>query len=532
MGPVNLVNRPRRFKTALLLALSLVLVLAMKTGVAQEGGGGPLSVPDDWTSRHVIFSGARSEAAAEKLASEPRYLHQWLKHNRPLRRGDRPRESNGRFAAPVAGDQLAAPAVAETYPVPGLTSLYLAAERAAARRPRPQPQPAASGLKQDWASELPAGATVGAGMYPAKFTFDVAAAPDCDNDYVAFNTGFGNATAASRAGTFTGTPAANQTVTIGGTLVLTASTSSNGGLNFDISGMGYTNTTRATNLAAAIARNGASVGVTATSSGAVVTVTATSPGSGGNSITLAEGLSYFTWASGTPTTLAGGAESTAPSIVAYNNLYSTQSATLQGYCPGNGPSVRWAYSTGTGSVLTSPGPVTGWQEDPLRRDQGQRCGAPHPAVEGRRRGDHCESRDSHDRDELGELRRGRLVRGQPPVQRQPASDEIGAFLRLCQRRSVRRRQRGRLAQVHARAVGHAGGGDDGRVARDGGRRICPERSRHGSRHEQGVPDGLERHEQQDLLCNHYTWSGVHGRCGRGHLRPGYHRQLNSARVCI
>jgi hypothetical protein len=35
---------------------------------------------------------------------------------------------------------------------------------------------------------LTAGATVGIGQFPAKFTFDVTATPDCVNDYVAFNT--------------------------------------------------------------------------------------------------------------------------------------------------------------------------------------------------------------------------------------------------------------------------------------------------------------------------------------------------------
>src|ERR1700687_5843347 len=41
----------------------------------------------------------------------------------------------------------------------------------------------------DWGMSLTAGATVGIGQFPAKFTFDVNAAPDCVNDYVAFNTG-------------------------------------------------------------------------------------------------------------------------------------------------------------------------------------------------------------------------------------------------------------------------------------------------------------------------------------------------------
>ena len=86
---------------------------------------------------------------------------------------------------------------------------------------------------------------------------------------------------ASRAGTFTGAPTAGQTVTITHTgspaLVLTASTTSNLGLNFQIGG---TNAIRATNLADAIARNGGTAGVTATSAAAVVTVTSLTSGNG------------------------------------------------------------------------------------------------------------------------------------------------------------------------------------------------------------------------------------------------------------
>jgi hypothetical protein len=312
----------------------------MRPGIAQERPGMSLSVPDDWTHHHVVFSGARSEAAAEQLQYEPRYQRQWLLHNRPLRTGVREAETAEQYRTPVAADR---------FPVPGMTSMLAAAEAAAARAKKPKPVTAESGLSQDWASPLWSGATAGYGMYPAKFTFDAVAAPDCTNDYVAFMTGPTSAVAASRTGTFTGTPTNGQTVTIGGTLVLTASTTVNTGLFFQIGGP--SNTTRATNLAAAIARNGASVGVTATSSAAVVTVTATTPGTAGNSITLLEGLNNFTWAG---TTLTGGANPTTPSIVAYNNLYSTQSATLQGYCGGSGPSVRWAYTTGMGSVVTSP----------------------------------------------------------------------------------------------------------------------------------------------------------------------------------
>jgi hypothetical protein len=40
----------------------------------------------------------------------------------------------------------------------------------------------------DWGMSLTAGGTVGIGQFPAKFTFDFTATPDCINDYVAFNT--------------------------------------------------------------------------------------------------------------------------------------------------------------------------------------------------------------------------------------------------------------------------------------------------------------------------------------------------------
>ena len=206
---------------------------------------------------------------------------------------------------------------------------------------------AAAKAEGDWAMSLLGNGTVGIGMFPAKFTFDITAAPDCTNDFVVFNTSLTGAaatTAASRNGTVSGTPNNGQTATIGGTVVLTASTSDNTGTNFLIGG---TTTITATNLAAAIARNGASVGVTATSAANVVTVTATTAGAQGNSITLAEAMTGFSWAGGT---LTGGVGR--GNIVAFNQLYSTQGS-VGGLCNQNGPSVYWSYFTGTGAALTS-----------------------------------------------------------------------------------------------------------------------------------------------------------------------------------
>jgi len=67
------------------------------------------------------------------------------------------------------------------------------------------------------------------------------------------------------------------------------------------------NADAASNLASAIARNGGTAGFTSTSAGSVVTVTATAAGTGGNSISLAEGLSNFTWSG---SDLSGGADGT------------------------------------------------------------------------------------------------------------------------------------------------------------------------------------------------------------------------------
>ena len=221
------------------------------------------------------------------------------------------------------------------------------------RNPRRLPS-----LRRDWAMSMGASGTSGVGMFPAKFSFDINAAPSCANDYVVYTsslTGGQAATQASRTGTFTGQPINNQTVTIAGTLILTASNSLNTGTNFLI---GANTTATAANLAAAIVRNGAGVGVTGSSSTNVVTVTAITAGAKGNNITLSESLSNFTWAGGAfGSSLAGGLDATG-SIIAFNQLYSTQGS-VGGLCNQNGPSILFFYNTNpagdnTGTTLTSP----------------------------------------------------------------------------------------------------------------------------------------------------------------------------------
>lgn len=119
---------------------------------------------------------------------------------------------------------------------------------------------------------------------------------------------------ASKAGTFSGTGTAADTITIGSTVYELVAAPAD---PFDVD-IGADAAGTAANLAAAI-NAGAGAGtaygtgttahptVTASVAGAVVTVTAKTPGAGGNSIALAESGDGFSWA-GAASTLTGGGE--------------------------------------------------------------------------------------------------------------------------------------------------------------------------------------------------------------------------------
>ena len=140
-------------------------------------------------------------------------------------------------------------------------------------------------------------------MYPAKFAFGITE-KDCVDDFVVFTTSAEGAdssgTFLTQTGTFSGVPAAGETITITNklyapdqVLTLTAHASENIGLNFAV---GTNASQAATNLANAIARNGGTVGVTATASGATVTIASITTDVAGNEFDTNETLSNFTLA--------------------------------------------------------------------------------------------------------------------------------------------------------------------------------------------------------------------------------------------
>ena len=83
MRPIAFSKTFRRGGAAFAFAVALAQVLTMKSGQAQSGQPLRNSVPEDWSSRHVVYSGARTAADSRRISRESRYRNQWLLRNRP-----------------------------------------------------------------------------------------------------------------------------------------------------------------------------------------------------------------------------------------------------------------------------------------------------------------------------------------------------------------------------------------------------------------------------------------------------------------
>jgi len=326
------------------MRVTSVVLLAWLAGAQWVAAEEPRAgLPWDWSHRHVIYNPETAEEAIAngrydewlQKSADPRFVSQLL------------RKMDARMDQQAAIDSAAT----------GVAKSLLKEPTANGKGPAlpPAAKPGKQGGKlvhRDWSNVLGGVSGVGfKGAYPAKYSFDINATPSCTSDFLVYVTASsgvldpGGGALASRNGTMTAANAGvGNTVTItNGTQVLTitASSSSNTGLNF-LAPNGATAATKATNLAAAINRNGGTVGVTATAAAAVVTVKAITKGTGANSIALAEGLGGFSWAG---TTLSGGSGTAAqPTIVAFNQLYSSCNNVAGSTQPV--PATYWSYSTG------------------------------------------------------------------------------------------------------------------------------------------------------------------------------------------
>jgi hypothetical protein len=284
--------------------------------------------PQDWSQSHLIYSNVQTaETAArdgtleqwKRNAQDPRFLSQLAK------------QSRSRQAMSVA--------VGNGGGKPGSGGLPT--------------------VHRDWSNVMGGASGVGAsGVFPAKWGADFTTA-DCNNDYVTYTTASsgvtGSGALASQTGTFSKGGDVGKTIKVtngANVLTLTSSATVNSGMFFVV-GQGGTDAANAIvsagNLAAAINRNGGTVGVTASSSGAVVTVTAITAGAPANNIALTEGVANYLW---TGAKLSGGTGTAGqPTIIAFNQLYSA--------CGGSSsqpvPSAYWSYNTGVGAIAdTSP----------------------------------------------------------------------------------------------------------------------------------------------------------------------------------
>ena len=139
-----------------LVALGCVL-----TGQAAKPARRGIPLPTDWSHSHLIFSQPTSPEQAMRLQEDPRYEQQLYRRAQALRLPVAPTES---------GD------IASSTTRPG-------------------------GLRGLWGESLGAGATVGAGIFPAKFSFSSSVAncatpaptPPATPDFVVYSTGLAGA---------------------------------------------------------------------------------------------------------------------------------------------------------------------------------------------------------------------------------------------------------------------------------------------------------------------------------------------------
>lgn len=315
----------------------------------------PIPAITDWSSRSVIYHqpkmpdefarNAAGDAELERRYRDPRYVAQVLRRL----------ESEASRPAPQRNSSA-------------MTSSKTSASAKCDERDRrrghctnePSPDPgSAEGLAhRDWSNVLGNGdgGSGVLGMFPAKYNFDIAAAPSCANDFVVYGT---NAAAASQgAGAAesrtsvmsAGNPAGSITIGSGSrSVTLTAAATATTNLQF---ANGGTDAQQAASLAAAVNVWSQQTGISANSNGGA-TVTYTRNGNGDtNEIAITSTLTNHTVGA----VSSGTGVSGQPSIIAFNHLYDTTCpAGVNGRNNANAPNTMWAYNTGSGYVTeTSP----------------------------------------------------------------------------------------------------------------------------------------------------------------------------------
>jgi len=145
----------------------VVLLLAKLRAAGPQDFATPTHMTTDWSSRHLVYSGQPKGPNGWAAMQDPRY-----------RRHRSIYEEHGEFAAD--GAEFNEWRVREW------------------RRYWPFRSAAQPSLRRDWQFSMGPNALTGSPnndfSFPAKFTFDINAAPSCTNDFVVFTTGLAGAT--------------------------------------------------------------------------------------------------------------------------------------------------------------------------------------------------------------------------------------------------------------------------------------------------------------------------------------------------
>ncbi len=302
-----------------------------------------VSLVTDWSHKKLVFSAPKDAEQSKRLEQEPRFMQQ---HQRRAMIA----------VKSIADIASSGPRVVNTT-MPG---------RLAAEQP----------MHRDWTAALGPSAGVGNAQFPAKFSFNINATPNCASDFVAYNTNTSSYVAAGSKGGYSAsafdfgffwsTPTVGSTIVINGT-TFTAVYGTAGSLQYSVGTVSNRDNPfqAANNFVNAVNAYNAAHPTTFTFTaqlffGNGLWLTDTAPGSAGNNVSVSPSDCFpifgcsdaqnFTWwfpklfggfGGGTGTTAASG------NIVALNNLYSTCSA---------GPSTYFAYATSTvsgGSTTSS-----------------------------------------------------------------------------------------------------------------------------------------------------------------------------------
>ncbi len=160
-------SRLARFVLVAGMWIFLFVLVMGSTGA--QGPGMRTPVINDWSHRHLVFSQPASLAQVWKLQTEPRY---WLQ----ARRRNAARYGRGGAEFTDAENDMGE---------------FMRPQKGSRKR-----------FDKDWAQSLGVNGTTGAPLssvnwwpaFPAKYSFDVNANPDCNNDFVVFPTNLAGVT--------------------------------------------------------------------------------------------------------------------------------------------------------------------------------------------------------------------------------------------------------------------------------------------------------------------------------------------------